>query len=46
MNQEHWRSPLSSGDPAVVEKSMEGQYRPDRPLLKLRDGTQKLAAFR
>lgn len=24
MNQEHWRSPLSSGDPAVVEKSMEG----------------------
>src|SRR5215469_6843759 len=23
MNQEHWRSPLSSGDPAVVEKSME-----------------------
>ncbi len=24
MNQEHWRSPLSSPDPAVVEKSMEG----------------------
>jgi L-ribulose-5-phosphate 3-epimerase len=24
MNQEHWRSPLSSDDPAVVEKSMEG----------------------
>jgi L-ribulose-5-phosphate 3-epimerase len=24
MNQEHWRSPLSSGDPAVAEKSMEG----------------------
>jgi L-ribulose-5-phosphate 3-epimerase len=24
MNQEHWRSPLSSGDPAVIEKSMEG----------------------
>jgi L-ribulose-5-phosphate 3-epimerase len=24
MNQEHWRSPLSSGDPAVVDKSMEG----------------------
>lgn len=24
MNQEHWRSPLSSGDPGVVEKSMEG----------------------
>jgi hexulose-6-phosphate isomerase len=24
MNQEHWRSPLSSGDPAVVERSMEG----------------------
>jgi hexulose-6-phosphate isomerase len=24
MNQEHWRSPLSSGDPAVVTKSMEG----------------------
>src|SRR5258706_3162074 len=24
MNQEHWRSPLSSGDPSVVEKSMEG----------------------
>ena len=24
MNQEHWRSPLSSSDPAVVEKSMEG----------------------
>jgi hexulose-6-phosphate isomerase len=24
MNQEHWNSPLSSGDPAVVEKSMEG----------------------
>src|ERR1039458_8859727 len=24
MNSEHWRSPLSSGDPAVVEKSMEG----------------------
>jgi L-ribulose-5-phosphate 3-epimerase len=24
MNQEHWRSPLSSADPAVVEKSMEG----------------------
>ena len=24
MNQEHWRSPLSSGDAAVVEKSMEG----------------------
>jgi hexulose-6-phosphate isomerase len=24
MNQEHWRSPLSSGDPAVVEKSMDG----------------------
>lgn len=24
MNQEHWRSPLSSSDPAVVQKSMEG----------------------
>ena len=24
MNQEHWSSPLSSADPAVVEKSMEG----------------------
>ncbi len=24
MNQEHWRSPLSSADAAVVEKSMEG----------------------
>jgi L-ribulose-5-phosphate 3-epimerase len=24
MNMEHWRSPLSSGDPAVVERSMEG----------------------
>ena len=24
MNQEHWRSPLSSADSAVVEKSMEG----------------------
>lgn len=24
MNQEHWRSPLSSSDPAVVEKSMAG----------------------
>jgi L-ribulose-5-phosphate 3-epimerase len=24
MNQEHWRNPLSSGDAAVVEKSMEG----------------------
>src|SRR5439155_24543513 len=24
MNQEHWTSPLSSGDAAVVEKSMEG----------------------
>ncbi len=24
MNQEHWRSPLSSANPAVVEKSMEG----------------------
>jgi len=24
MNQEHWRSPLSSADPAVVEKSMDG----------------------
>jgi len=24
MNQEHWKSPLSSADPAVVEKSMEG----------------------
>jgi len=24
MNQEHWRSPLSSADKAVVEKSMEG----------------------
>src|ERR1043165_7218733 len=24
MNQEHWRSPLSSGDRAVVERSMEG----------------------
>src|SRR6186713_2692198 len=24
MNQEHWRSPLSSGDRAVVDKSMEG----------------------
>ena len=24
MNSEHWRSPLSSRDPAVVEKSMEG----------------------
>jgi L-ribulose-5-phosphate 3-epimerase len=24
MNQEHWNSPLSSADPAVVEKSMEG----------------------
>lgn len=24
MNMEHWRSPLSSADPAVVEKSMEG----------------------
>ena len=24
MNPEHWRSPLSSADPAVVEKSMEG----------------------
>jgi L-ribulose-5-phosphate 3-epimerase len=24
MNQEHWRSPLSSADPAVAEKSMEG----------------------
>ena len=24
MNQEHWRSPLSSADPAVVERSMEG----------------------
>jgi L-ribulose-5-phosphate 3-epimerase len=24
MNSEHWRSPLSSSDPAVVEKSMEG----------------------
>jgi hexulose-6-phosphate isomerase len=24
MNQEHWRSPLSSADPVVVERSMEG----------------------
>src|SRR4029077_18243732 len=24
MNSEHWRSPLSSADPAVVEKSMDG----------------------
>jgi hexulose-6-phosphate isomerase len=24
MNQEHWRSPLSSPDPAVVERSLEG----------------------
>jgi hexulose-6-phosphate isomerase len=24
MNMEHWRSPLSSADPAVVEKSMDG----------------------
>jgi L-ribulose-5-phosphate 3-epimerase len=24
MNQEHWRSPLSSPDPVVVERSMEG----------------------
>jgi L-ribulose-5-phosphate 3-epimerase len=24
MNQEHWRSPLSSPDPAVVEKSIDG----------------------
>src|SRR3954463_15022563 len=24
MNSEHWRSPLSSADPTVVEKSMEG----------------------
>lgn len=24
MNEEHWRSPLSSADPAVVEKSMDG----------------------
>jgi hexulose-6-phosphate isomerase len=24
MNAEHWRSPLSSADPAVVEKSMDG----------------------
>jgi hexulose-6-phosphate isomerase len=24
MNQEHWRSPLSSSDPAVVDKSMDG----------------------
>jgi L-ribulose-5-phosphate 3-epimerase len=24
MNSEHWRSPLSSADPVVVEKSMEG----------------------
>jgi L-ribulose-5-phosphate 3-epimerase len=24
MNEEHWRSPLSSADPAVVEKSLEG----------------------
>ncbi|HUB33967.1 MAG TPA: sugar phosphate isomerase/epimerase family protein [Bryobacteraceae bacterium] len=24
MNQEHWNSPLSSDDPAVVEKSLEG----------------------
>ena len=24
MNSEHWNSPLSSSDPAVVEKSMEG----------------------
>ncbi|HEV2447153.1 MAG TPA: sugar phosphate isomerase/epimerase family protein [Candidatus Sulfopaludibacter sp.] len=24
MNQEHWRSPLSSADPAVVEKSLDG----------------------
>src|SRR5580700_11326849 len=24
MNSEHWRSPLSSSDPAVVDKSMEG----------------------
>ena len=24
MNQEHWRNPLSSADPAVVEKSLEG----------------------
>ncbi len=24
MNQEHWRSPLSSPDPAVVDKSLEG----------------------
>jgi L-ribulose-5-phosphate 3-epimerase len=24
MNMEHWRSPLSSSDPAVVEKSMDG----------------------
>jgi L-ribulose-5-phosphate 3-epimerase len=24
MNSEHWRSPLSSGDPVVVERSMEG----------------------
>jgi hexulose-6-phosphate isomerase len=24
MNAEHWRSPLSSADPAVVEKSLEG----------------------
>jgi hexulose-6-phosphate isomerase len=24
MNQEHWRNPLNSSDPAVVERSMEG----------------------
>ena len=24
MNQEHWRSPLSSADPAMVEKSLDG----------------------
>src|SRR5204862_3987211 len=24
MNQEHWKSPLSSADPAVVEKSLDG----------------------
>ncbi len=24
MNQEHWNSPLSSGDPVVVEKSLDG----------------------
>ena len=24
MNAEHWRSPLSSADPAVVEKSLDG----------------------